>query len=75
MKEPAEKKDEQEKDEEEKAEEDKEKDERIKRAIALGTLVMGVYTMDKLLAEEKTIYLPDNKYIKIKKGFLDEFFE
>lgn len=47
----------------------------LKKGIALGTLALGLYTMDKLLAEEKTVMLANRETIKVRKGFLDEFFE
>jgi len=53
----------------------KNNDERIKKGIGLGALVLGLYMMDRLLGEEKKIYISQNRYITVKKGFLEEFLE
>jgi hypothetical protein len=47
----------------------------VKKGIALGTLAVGVYALDRILAEEKTYVLKNNQQIKVKKGFLDDLLE
>ena len=50
-------------------------EELVKKGIGLGGLVLGLYMMDRLLGEEKIIYISEDRHIKIKKGFLEEFLE
>jgi hypothetical protein len=47
----------------------------VKKGIAIGTLAVGVYALDRILAEEKTYVLKNNQQIKVKKGFLDDLLE
>jgi hypothetical protein len=47
----------------------------IKKGVGLGAIVLGVYMLDRLLGEEKTVLLRDNTQMKIRKGFLEEFLE
>ena len=47
----------------------------VKKGIGLGGLVLGLYMMDRLLGEEKIIYISEDRHIKVKKGFLEEFLE
>lgn len=58
----------------EEMESDEVKSERLKRGVSLGALVVGIYTLDRLLGEEKVVTLKDNRQIKVRKGFLDDFF-
>ena len=48
---------------------------RLKKGIVLGTLAVSAYTLDRLLGEEKIIYLSDKKQIRVRKGFFEEFLE
>ncbi|UCH89597.1 MAG: hypothetical protein JSV49_02820 [Thermoplasmata archaeon] len=50
-------------------------DERLKKGIALGALALGLYYMDRLLAEERTVETTEGEQITIRKGILEEFFE
>jgi hypothetical protein len=50
-------------------------DDPLKKGIGIGGLVFGLYMMDRMLGEEKIIYISENKRIKVKKGFLEEFLE
>ena len=62
--------------EQEEVEEKKDDDpDKLRKAIALGTIAVSIYTLDRLLADEQVITLSNNQTIKVRKGFLDEFFD